>query len=225
LQFPQKAFIDWLYGAFDSVAPWKMDSKSLNSGRVFLGAYRFWNRFRGKAFAFLCRGAFHRFGPRSVLLPPIRLGGERFIAIGEQVFVGPGSWLQVMAPGSLNQAPVITIGDETSITGFCTVTAIQSVVIEPSVLMARYVYISDHAHAHGSRERAIKDQGCASVSPVRICEGAWLGQGVVVCPGVTIGRNAVVGANSVVRHDVPDFCVAAGVPAKIIRRVDQDLTQ
>src|SRR2546425_6269269 len=106
-----------------------MDSRLLNLGSIFLGGYRFWNRFRGKAFAFLCRGAFHRFGPRSVLLPPVRLGGERFIAIGERVFVGPGSWLQVMETGSPNQAPVITIGDETSIAGFCTVTAIQSVVI------------------------------------------------------------------------------------------------
>lgn len=93
-------------------------------------------------------------------------------------------------------------------------------VIEPNVLIARYVYISDHTHAYQSGDRAIKDQGITKVSPVRICEGAWLGQGAVICPGVTIGRNAVVGANSVVRHDVPDFCVAAGVPAKVIRRVD-----
>lgn len=91
--------------------------------------------------------------------------------------------------------------------------------------MARYVYISDHSHAHASVKEAIKDQGIAKVSPVRICEGAWLGQSVVVCPGVTIGRNAVVGANSVVKHDVPDFCVAAGAPAKVIRRVDHGAVQ
>ena len=65
------------------------------------------------------------------------------------------------------------------------------------------------------------DQGIASVAPVVIREGAWLGQGVVVCPGVTIGRNAVIGANSVVRHDVPDRCVAAGVPARVIRKIGE----
>ena len=87
--------------------------------------------------------------------------------------------------------------------------------------MARNVYISDHTHAHASREMAIIDQGVAEVSPVRVCEGAWLGQNVVICPGVTVGRNAVVGANSVVRHDVPDFAVAVGAPARIIRTIDR----
>jgi acetyltransferase-like isoleucine patch superfamily enzyme len=188
---------------------------------MFLETYRLWIRLRSRAFTLLGRGAFHRFGKKSVLQPPVRLGGESFIAIGERVFVGPNSWIEVMQPGSANQMPVIGIGDETAIAGFCTITAVRAVTVEPKVLMARYVYISDHSHAHRSVEQAVKDQGIAKVSPVRICEGAWLGQSVVVCPGVTIGRNAVVGANSVVTHDVPDFCVAAGAPAKVIRRVDE----
>ncbi|HJT81392.1 MAG TPA: acyltransferase [Chthoniobacterales bacterium] len=94
-------------------------------------------------------------------------------------------------------------------------------MIEPRVLMAGNVYISDHTHEHRSRTIAIKDQGVTSVSPVRIREGAWLGQNVVICPGVTVGRNAVVGANSVVRNDVPDFCIFAGAPAKFIRKIDE----
>jgi acetyltransferase-like isoleucine patch superfamily enzyme len=117
--------------------------------------------------------------------------------------------------------PVIVIGDHTSVSGFLTITAVESVLIDSKVLIARYVYISDHTHATGSLEHAIKDQGITKAAPVHIREGAWLGQGVVVCPGVTIGRNAVIGANSVVRHDVPDFCVAAGAPARVIRRIDE----
>jgi len=80
-----------------------------------------------------------------------------------------------MQPGASNQMPVIEIGDETAIAGFCTITAVQSVTVEPKVLMARYVYISDHSHAHRSVGHAVKDQGIAKVSAVRICEGAWLG--------------------------------------------------
>jgi len=188
---------------------------------MFFDLYRLWVRFCGKAFTTLGRGAFHQFGAKSVLQPPIRLGGEKFIAIGKRVFVGPNSWIEVMEPHSAKQRPAISIGDETGIVGFCTITAVQQVIIEARVLMARYAYISDHTHAHESRHKAIKDQGITRVSPVRICEGAWLGQNVVICPGVTIGRNAVVGANSVVRQDVPDFCVAAGAPAKVIRQVDR----
>ena len=51
-----------------------------------------------------------------------------------------------------------------------------------------------------------------------IGDGAWLGQNVVVCPGVTIGRGAVIGANAVVLDDVPDYAVAVGVPASVVRR-------
>jgi acetyltransferase-like isoleucine patch superfamily enzyme len=154
---------------------------------------------------------------------PIRLGGEARIEIGDNVFVGSHSWLLVLDDDSPTEGPVIRIGDGTAISGFCTVTAARSVVIESNVLIARYVYVSDHVHTHDSRETPIKDQGISGIAPVRIREGAWLGQGVVVCPGVTIGRNAIVGANSVVRQDVPDYCIAAGAPAKVIRQIDAKL--
>jgi acetyltransferase-like isoleucine patch superfamily enzyme len=64
-------------------------------------------------------------------------------------------------------------------------------------------------------------QGVDKVQPVLIREGAWLGQNVVVCPGVTIGKGAVVGANSVVTTSIPDYCVAVGAPAKVIRAIEQ----
>ncbi len=188
---------------------------------MFLFLYRLFDRVCGRAFTLLSRAAFHNIGPRSVLSPPIRLRGERHIEIGTQVFIGPDCWLEVVQFEDVKRAPVISIGDETSIAGSCTITAFQAVLIEPRVLMARNVYISDHTHGHGLREKAIKDQGISNIAAVRICEGAWLGQNVVVCPGVTIGRNAVIGANSVVRDNVPDYCVAAGCPAKVIRQIDQ----
>ena len=55
---------------------------------------------------------------------------------------------------------------------------------------------------------------------VKICDGAWLGGGVIVLPGVTIGRNSVIGAGSVVTRDVPDNCVAVGNPCRVIKTVD-----
>ncbi len=189
---------------------------------MFLNLYRLFVRFRSKIFTLFCRSSFYRIGSHTVLLPPIRLAGEQHIDIGRNVFIGPNSWFQVIESNLEREGPVITIGDETSIVGSCTVTAVQCVVVERGVLMARNVYISDHTHEYGLHDVAIKDQGLAKVAPVCIREGAWLGQNVVICPGVTIGRNAVVGANSVVREDVPDFSVAAGSPAKIIRRAEPD---
>ncbi len=183
----------------------------------FVAFYGWSTRVRAKLFTMLCRGDFARLGDRALLQPPLRLEGTRHIAIGDRVFVGAQSWLEVIDPRTARSAPAIRIGDGTSISGFCTITAARSVVIEPNVLIARYVYISDHTHAFAACDRPVKAQGITRIAPVRIGEGAWLGQNVVVCPGVSIGRNAVIGANSVVRDDVPDFCVAAGAPARVIR--------
>ena len=61
--------------------------------------------------------------------------------------------------------------------------------------------------------------------PIHICEGAWLGAGVSVMAGVTIGRYAVVGAASVVTKDIPDYAVAVGNPARVIRYLDPEKEQ
>ena len=55
--------------------------------------------------------------------------------------------------------------------------------------------------------------------PVVIGDGSWLGHGTVVLPGATIGRHVVVGANSVVTGNLPDNCVAAGVPARVLKQL------
>jgi len=190
-------------------------------GAGFLSAYRFTTRSWAKGFSLLSAGAFASFGARSVLQPPIRLGGERRIAIGGDVFVGAGSWLQVL--DERGRGVALAIGDGTSIAGNCVLSASSSVRVGRKVLMARNVYISDHIHAYDDPSRAVLEQGLARVEPVEVCDGAWLGQNVVVCPGVRIGRGAVVGANSVVREDVPDHALAVGAPARVVRRFTAEL--
>ena len=64
------------------------------------------------------------------------------------------------------------------------------------------------------------DQGVDKIAPIVIGDGAWLGENVVVCPGVHIGRGAVVGANSVVVRDVPARAVAVGAPAVVVRQLE-----
>ena len=112
----------------------------------------------------------------------------------------------------------LEIGSGTSMAGACVISVVCSIVIEEDVLMARNVYISDHIHRYSDRNRPIVLQGVDKIRPVRIRRGAWLGQNVVVCPGVTIGENAVIGANSVVNSDIPAFAVAVGAPARVVKR-------
>jgi acetyltransferase-like isoleucine patch superfamily enzyme len=185
-------------------------------GRASVGSYRLFVRARAKTFSLLSSGAFASFGARSVIELPVRLAGEARIAIGEDVYVGGGSWLQTLdGPG---HAGVLEIGDGTSIAGSCVVSAARSVRIGRKVLVARNVYISDHIHAYDDPTKAVLEQGIERLEPVEIGDGAWLGQNVVVCPGVTIGRGAVIGANAVVLGDVPEHTLAVGVPATVVRR-------
>jgi lipopolysaccharide O-acetyltransferase len=180
-----------------------------------LDSYRFVERARGKAFSMSISGAFHSFGAKSVIAPPVRIQGEQSIDIGSGVYVGAGSWLQVIDLDSAS--PALTIGDGTKIAGSCVLSAAVDVTIGSRVLLARNVYIADHGHAFHDPARPVLDQGIRDLAAVCVGDGAWLGQNVVVMPGVTIGEGAVIGANAVVTHDVPPRTIVGGVPAKILR--------
>ncbi len=182
----------------------------------FAAGYRDLERLRTLAFTTLLRRSFGSCAPSARIQHPLRLNGERGISIGADVFIASNCWLATYEhegrPGSLE------IGDGTRITGYCVLAAAASVKVGRSVLFARNVYVADHRHAFEDTRRPIVDQGFAGVAPVEICDGAWLGQNVVVAPGVRIGVGAVVGANSFVREDIEDYAVAVGSPARVVRR-------
>jgi acetyltransferase-like isoleucine patch superfamily enzyme len=185
------------------------------SGSAFVSAHRFWTEARDKAFSLLVSGAFASFGKGSVIQLPVTIWGERRIVIGDKVFVGAGSWLRVIdSSGEV----AIVIGDGTSIAGDCVLSAAQSIRLGRNVLLGRHVYVADHMHSYEDPGQAVLHQGITRVAPVVIDDGAWLGQGVVVTPGVRIGRGAVVGANSVVLDDVLDYSVVAGAPARLVKQ-------
>lgn len=159
---------------------------------------------------------FAHFGERSVLAEPV-LGvpNPTGIWIGDDVDIRPHAFLEALAPrGDV----VLRIGDGTYVGPFCRITAIGGVEIGAKVLIADRCYISDSGHEYEDVDRPIIDQGMRHGRKVVIGDGAWLGVGAVVVGEVTIGRNSVVGANSVVRSSVPDFTVVAGDPAVPIRQ-------
>lgn len=165
------------------------------------------------------RRSFAAFGPRSVIVGPLRLVGAPHIHIGTRVYIGSGCWLQgnIDEPEVPSSASVtLHIGDRVSMSGFTTISAARSVMIGNNVLIARGVFIADHTHKM-VEDRPIRDQGITQIAPVAIGDGAWLGQNSVIMPGVKVGSRAVVGANSVVTKDVPSRTLALGAPARIIR--------
>lgn len=77
------------------------------------------------------------------------------------------------------------------------------------------LYTPQHPTDHVLRRDTVE-----TAYPITIGEDTWLGGGVIVCPGVTIGKRCIIGAGSVVTKDIPDDCLAVGNPARVIRRLD-----
>jgi carbonic anhydrase/acetyltransferase-like protein (isoleucine patch superfamily) len=162
---------------------------------------------------------FAAFGAKSVMaFPPGTVFGEGSIAIGSQVLVGALVTLSAgMVPDQdLGPDPVLRIGDRCIIGRGSHVIAHQSIVIGPDVFTGPYVYITDQNHGYADPDTPIGRQ-LPRNSAVSIGAGSWLGAGAIVLPGASIGRNVVVAAGAVVRGIVPDHCVVAGVPARVVR--------
>ena len=86
------------------------------------------------------------------------------------------------------------------------------------------MYIGDNAHGGLSWEEAgvaPLDRQLYSKGAIHIGNNVWIGDKATVLGGITIGDNVIVGANSVVTHDVPSNCVVAGIPAKIVRQLTE----
>jgi acetyltransferase-like isoleucine patch superfamily enzyme len=181
-------------------------------GAAGLGLYRLTIGVRARIFSFGVSGAFASFGRRTVIQLPVRLRGERRIAIGSDVKIGPGSWLETLGDGRLE------IGDGSSLAGGCVLSAAGSVRLGRKVFVARNVHVSDHIPAFADPDRPVVEQGLTQLYGVVIGDGAWIGENVIVCPGVTIGRGAVISGNAVVREDVPDHALAVGIPAQVVCR-------
>jgi acetyltransferase-like isoleucine patch superfamily enzyme len=180
-------------------------------------AHSLYRRVRDRAFSLTMRSSFESLGPRSRLSLPIQLEGTRRIAVGNHVYLGPGCWLLTHEPGGH-----LEIGDGTSIAGYCVLSAATSIRIGHKVLFARNVYIADHRHGFEHDGAPVIEQEITDLRPIVIEDGAWLCQNVVILPGVTIGRGAVIGAGSVVRDDIPPRCLAVGAPARVVRELDVD---
>jgi len=171
-----------------------------------------WNRARIH-WELMRREAFARWPLHGNVLEALREGR---LEIGANVLLEPGVWITM--PGAAR----VRIGAGAFLNMGVMVASQELVEIGKHCMLANGCFVSDAGHRFDDPEKPITWQGFESKGPTRIGENCWLGANVVVTSGVTIGERCVIGANSVVTRDVEPFSIAAGAPAKTIRRIEHE---
>lgn len=151
------------------------------------------------------------------IIAPQVFGYPENISIGDNTVILDGARLQVY-PDLVEENPKISIGKNCYFTYRTSILAGGDIIIGDNVLFASDVTLCSHNHGTDPESsKAYMDQHLI-VGDIKIGNNCWLGNNVIVLAGVTIGDGVVVGAGSIVTKDIPSHCVAAGNPARIIKR-------
>ena len=152
--------------------------------------------------------------------------GTNRISIGQESWFGNQTEIIVYNQNDrTNTEPFLIIRNNVSCTGRCRITCAGRITIGDSVLVAPDVFITDHNHGMNPEIAGGYSKQPLIVKDVHIEEGVWLGQRVCVLPGVTIGAHSIIGANSVVTHDIPPYSIAVGAPARVVKQWNTDLKE
>lgn len=147
------------------------------------------------------------------------------LTIGNNVFLGEFCWFSFLSEnvqkGAPNIAlsPTIDIGNNCYVGRFATFACMNHIEVGNDVMISDRVFVGDCHHGYADPRLPVRDQYMFSPGTVSIGDGSWIGINVAIMPNVKIGKHCVVGANSVVTRDIPDFHVAAGAPARILKTI------
>lgn len=146
---------------------------------------------------------------------PIRnIRAANNVEFGRNVRIRKHAWF------SLTPGCKVSIGDNTRIGRYFVLSGVgSSITIENDVLMSERVFITESNHDFEDVTRKVQDSS-VSAGPVFIGAETWIGIGVCILPNVRIGKHCVIGANSTVTRDIPDYSIAAGSPARVRKRYD-----
>lgn len=155
---------------------------------------------------------------------PFDIRGRKFIDFGKEITTGVGCRLEAF---SIDMRKTMHFGNNVQINDYVHICAMYNVTIGNDVLIAGKVYISDNSH--GSYKGDVNDTS-PEIPPIKrpymkntviIEDNVWIGECVMVLPGVTIGKGAIIGANAVVCKDIAPYTIAVGQPARAIKKYSQ----
>ena len=156
---------------------------------------------------------------------PIHFLGGKYINIGQNVTLGHDAELfAVYRWENCNQefSPQIVLGNNVVLAPYSRIGCIDRVEIGDWTTIGQRVYITDHTHGDVSVEHLNlppRHRPLYSKGPVKIGSYVHVGENSCIMPGVTIGDHSVIGAGSVVTHDIPPYSVAAGNPARVLKTI------
>jgi len=177
--------------------------------------YNGFSRLRGELLTFFLKWNFGQFGKGSILYKPLRIDGMKNIFVGDNVIIRHLSWFYVQG----NESTKVVIGDGCYLGHFFHCAALGEIKIGKKVLFADKVFITDNAHGFQNVEMAYMDNPMEFKENISIGDGSWIGENVCIL-SASVGSHCIVGSNSVVTSSIPDYCVAVGSPAKVIKRYD-----
>jgi len=156
---------------------------------------------------------FARYLPRSGA--PLGFFAKRFrFFLCKRIFQRLGSGVNIERLAYFGDGSQIEVGDNSGLGVNCVITNAR---IGKNVMMGPDVMYVQYNHKFDRRDIPMIFQGSGEAKPLVIEDDAWIGARAIILPGVTIRRGAIVGAGSVVTHDVPEYAVVGGNPARIIR--------
>ena len=154
-------------------------------------------------------------------------GGAKYIYVGHHTGIQShsilGCWVKY---GNQQFTPSVTIGNHCHIGEYNQITSCNKITIGDGLLTGRFVYIGDNSHGGLSWEEAsIPPAGrpLQSKGEIKIGNNVWIGDKVTILSGVTIGDNAIIGAGSIVTHDIPSNSMAVGAPAKVVKQIQESV--
>lgn len=173
-------------------------------------------------FTQLARNDFGQLAEGAVIFPPFRCEHPEHMFFG-QVVISANGWMGAVTEyAGTSYSPRLEVANGTSFGRGIHLFCCARMVIGQNVMIADNVYISDNLHGFENINLPPAQQPLYVPGPVSIGDATWIGERACILPNVTIGCHCVIGAGSVVTKSVPDFCVAAGVPARVIRRYDME---
>ena len=173
--------------------------------------------------------------PKNVVIElPRRIVNTNRIHIGDDIWIGPDSLIIAVTEyptmpmqdpknKKINQTfdPIIRIGNRVTATGGLQIAAHKEITIEDDVMFASNINMTDGLHGYENANKPYKYQNMFKIAPITIKRGCWIGQNVVILPGVSIGEFTIIGSNSIVTKNIPDKCIAVGSPTKVIKKWDE----